>query len=340
VDGILRFAIGVQNKAPLDKIVNNVRFAEKQGFESAWVAENLYYRDALATLASLSNATSRIALAAGAINCFSRHPAQVALTVASIVNFANRPFCLGVSAGTETRIRLQLGMNFDRPYTTLSEFVMIVNKLLKGEEVDFHGSKFQITNVRLDDPPKRKVSVYIAAVARKALSVACSVGTAVLLDYGGSVKYAKQCVDDIRDLSAQNHQDPENIDIAALLLCSISEDRQEALKVAKEQLLPLLSAPKLGESLLERSDEDPSICAKLRRYYSPYEGKYGTAEAMTLLDDELTSRLAIIGNKNEMVARLNDYLSTGIKLPVLFPVPEERSYDFVKTFSTIRQEFE
>lgn len=333
----MRVAIGLENKAHLDVITEVVRSAESKGFESVWVAENLYYRDAFSTIASLSTSTNTIALATGAINCFSRHPVQTALTASTIANFSNDRFMLGVGTGTETRVSDQMGMDFDRQYTTLREFVAIVRGLLSGERVDFRGSKFNVSSVHLDNPPNRRVPIYIAAVGPTALSLAGEIGDGVLLDYGGSPDYARQGVAKVAASASRKGRNPEDIDIASLIMCSISEDRETAVANAKKHLVPILAAPNLGEALLDGSGADPKISAKLRQYFNPPGGRYALSDAARCLDDELVEQIAIVGNAEDLASRIEDYRSAGVRLPVLVPVPEEEAEHVVEIVQHIKK---
>jgi 5,10-methylenetetrahydromethanopterin reductase len=325
-----RIAIGLENKGPLGAVVEAARAAEASGFESVWVAENLYYRDALATVAYLARSTGRIGLATGAINCFSRHPVQVALAAATLSTLSGGRFILGVGTGTERRVSEQMGMSFEGQYRTLREFIAIVRTALSGAGVEHEGSKFRVSGVRLAEPPGGGVPIYIATVGSTAASLAGEIADGVLLDYAGSEEYVRKVVADLKSRPAPRRR-RTTPDVAALVICSISEDRREAVEEARRHLLPILSAPKLGEALLERSGEDPLVSARLRRLQSPHGDFLSSASG--LLDDGLVRRLSIAGNRDDLVSRIEDYRSAGVDLPVLVPVPEARAADLIAAVS-------
>ena len=47
----------------------------------------------------------------------------------------------------------QIGARPRSPLTTLEETLTVVQRLLRGEEVTFHGDTVQLDAVRLDQPP-------------------------------------------------------------------------------------------------------------------------------------------------------------------------------------------
>jgi 5,10-methylenetetrahydromethanopterin reductase len=329
----MRIAIATQNKTSLDSTLEVAKAAERNGFESLWACENPYYRDAFATLSAVSVATTRIGLATGIIPCYTRHPVLAAMGASAISQDSGGRFSLGVGTGAVTTIRDQMGYRFDHPLQVLTEYVTIVRELLAGKKVTVSTPNYRITNVALTTPPMQKVPVYVAAVGSKTLKMTGETADGVLLDYGTSPYYVKHAVTQVVEAAKEKGRCKEDIDVASLVWCSLSNDRKKALELIKPALAYLLSIPRLGEALLEGSSEDSALSAKLREYYYPSGGKHDLMGAAKIVDEVTAKHLAVVGNRDDCVARLQDYYEAGLRLPVLVPMNDEMAFDIIDAFA-------
>src|SRR6202023_2656676 len=75
---VTRVALGFGGNLPVRQAAVVARYAEEHGFESCWVHEAYWNRDALSFLAALAVGTDRVGLATGCINPYTRHPVLVA----------------------------------------------------------------------------------------------------------------------------------------------------------------------------------------------------------------------------------------------------------------------
>lgn len=78
------------------------RQAEAAGVDSIWLAEGPIARDAFLTLASIAGATSRVELATGVVNPFTRHPAQLAATFAALDELSGGELSVALAWELET----------------------------------------------------------------------------------------------------------------------------------------------------------------------------------------------------------------------------------------------
>ena len=145
-------------------MIEFVRAADACGYDSFWMPE-AWERDAFATLAELASQTERIQLATGIINVFSRSPALIAMSAATIDDLSGGRFRLGLGTSGARVIEDFHGIRYDKPLTRLKETVQIIRKLLAGDRVDFEGECFKLHRFKLGFKPLRAdIPVYVAAL--------------------------------------------------------------------------------------------------------------------------------------------------------------------------------
>ena len=130
-------------------VVKYSREAEKKGYDSVWIAEHYLFRDAFATLGAVALATSRIRLATGVVNPYTRHPAFIAMSVATIDELSNGRAILGIGSGVSFWIEEQMAMKMERPVSVTKESIQVIRRLLSGETVSYKGRTFTLRGMKL-----------------------------------------------------------------------------------------------------------------------------------------------------------------------------------------------
>src|SRR5262249_15523490 len=144
----MRYGIAFDGRVAVTESLPLARAAETCGFECAWVGEHLGHRDPLVYAAALLERTSRIAVGVGAMRPHYRHPAEIAMGLAT----------LRETYGPRVRLMLGLG-NFDQianlggstraPARAVREAVAIVRALLEKGHADVTGAIFTAAGVRM-----------------------------------------------------------------------------------------------------------------------------------------------------------------------------------------------
>ena len=63
-----RLGISVSDEVSIQDIIKSVKLAETMGFESVWIPEDYYYRDAISRMTILASVTKKMKLATAIIN--------------------------------------------------------------------------------------------------------------------------------------------------------------------------------------------------------------------------------------------------------------------------------
>jgi alkanesulfonate monooxygenase SsuD/methylene tetrahydromethanopterin reductase-like flavin-dependent oxidoreductase (luciferase family) len=151
------------------ELIECVRTADACGYDSFWMPE-AWERDAFTTLAELATQTERIQLATGIINVFSRSPALIAMSAATVDDISGGRFRLGLGTSGARVIEDFHGVPYEKPLTRLKETVQIVRALLAGDRVDFEGECFKLRRFKLGFKPLRAgIPIYLAALTPRGL---------------------------------------------------------------------------------------------------------------------------------------------------------------------------
>jgi alkanesulfonate monooxygenase SsuD/methylene tetrahydromethanopterin reductase-like flavin-dependent oxidoreductase (luciferase family) len=136
--------------------------AEKDGFDSIWLADHLIYRDpgepdtgiweCWTVLSALAEATRRVEIRALVICNSFRNPAILAKMATTADEVSNRRIILGIGAGWNEPEYEAFGLPFDRRVDRLEEALQIIKPLLHKGHVDFNGKYYQVQNC--DDLPR------------------------------------------------------------------------------------------------------------------------------------------------------------------------------------------
>ena len=97
-------------------------------------------------------------------NVFTRGPATLAMSAATVADLAPGRFILGIGAGSQPIVESWNGGRFALPATRVREMVQVVRAVLAGERVVFRGKALTVDGFRLVRPPAAPVPIYVAAL--------------------------------------------------------------------------------------------------------------------------------------------------------------------------------
>src|SRR5688572_31209503 len=162
----------------LDQAVERVKLAEELGYEAAYVTQ-IAGRDALTVLTVYALSTSRIRLGTGVVPIYTRAPATMAQTAATLDEVSGGRLNLGLGVSHRPVVEGWHGQTIDKPVAEMREYVAIVRAILAGEEPP-RGDKWQ-TGFRLGMDPRPDVPILVAGLSPKMLELAGEVADGVVL---------------------------------------------------------------------------------------------------------------------------------------------------------------
>src|SRR4030088_681844 len=120
-------------------------------------------------MGNLVRETKRIKIRAGIANIFSRTPALLASTVATLDERSGGRIILGLGPSGANVVEHWHGMKFEKPVKGTREYIEIIRTILRGEKLVYHGEFFNLERgFKLRFAPRRPdLPIYIAAMGPK-----------------------------------------------------------------------------------------------------------------------------------------------------------------------------
>ncbi len=178
--GILTFAGG-----PFSEIVDCWRQAEEVGFDSAWLVDTFSYRGLVeyepwTLLAALARETSRLRIGTLITQIAFRHPTLLAAQALTLDHLSAGRLELGIGGGWPGPDSAAVGTQDWSPaerVARLAEQLAVLDRLLRGEEVEHVGTFYRANGVQLAAPTQRpRPPLVVAAQAQVTLRLAAQYG--------------------------------------------------------------------------------------------------------------------------------------------------------------------
>ncbi len=291
--------------------------AEKFSFSSIWIAEDYFLRDSVTLLSCAAYATEEIRLGSGVINPFTRHPALIAQTGATLNELSRGRFALGLGSGSPEMLAA-MGTQIDHPLRSMRECVEIIRLLARGEPVDFHGSDFRIKQAKLGSIPYysedggdfakgiRHTKIYLAAVGPKMLELCARIADGVLLTAGISCDTVGKSISILKKARSEY---TNSFDLAGYVVACLGEPSIAAKKFVADQAIVW---PSTFVDAGIKADE-------IQDFQSLYRRK-GLEAAIPQLTDEMIRTIVAFGTVSEIEEKILDCERAGIETPVLIPM--------------------
>jgi len=182
----LGLVIGYWNNAgPPGGVTEQVAEAERLGFDSMWTAE-AYGSDAFTPLAWWGRETSTIKLGTGIVQISARTPAATAMSALSLDYLSGGRLILGLGASGPQVVEGWYGQPYPKPLARTREYVEIIRRVLRREEVDFQGEHYQMpfpggTGLgkplkSIVKPLREDIPIYLGAEGPKNVAMAAEIG--------------------------------------------------------------------------------------------------------------------------------------------------------------------
>jgi 5,10-methylenetetrahydromethanopterin reductase len=314
----LRRGVWFAGELPVGRMVDLARRAEDEGVDSVWMAEGYYARDAFMPLVAIAAVTSRVELVTGVVNPYTRHPALLAMSFATLDELSQGRAVIGLGSGERHQIEGQMGYAPFKPVTAVKEAVEVIQGMLTGKALQYRGSVFRADGVRLAFRPGRsRLPLVLAAVGPKMCALAGRMADAVYFPQTSPL-YVREATGWVRTAAQEAGRDPGQVEIAAMIIMSVSADRTRARHGARPLLGLLLTVPE-GEMILEKNGLDPAGAGRLREALVG-GGVRAMAAAVT---DEMVARLTISGTPTECRSELDALIEAGVTYPVVSLIGDE-----------------
>ncbi len=300
------------------QVVEKVKIADELGFDSVWLAESWGY-ELFTSMADLIRETKRIKIGAGIANIYSRTPALLASTIATLDKRSGGRVVLGLGPSGANVIEHWHGVPFENPIKRTREYVEIIRMILRGEELVYHGECFHLERgFKLRFTPLRAdIPIYIAAIGPKNVMQAGEIADGVLPAYWPGNKWGelREQLDEGARIAGRP---PHSVAIAPYITSVILSENADEQKMALARFnaaAPL--AYYIGEmgvfyaQMLSRNGFGAEVQTVIRGW------KQSMKMAIEAVSPAMLDATSIIGTPKEVVAKLDQWAVSGVDEPLL-----------------------
>lgn len=308
-----------------------VEMADQIGVDSLWVAEATG-RDAVTFLTELALRTRNVRLGTGIINPFSRTPALLAMTFATLDELSGGRMVIGLGSSSANVVEHWHGARFKQPLRRIRETVEVINQIVAGRPLAFEGEIFTVRRgLRLQFEPLRPhIPVYVAATTSPSIRQTGEVGDGVM-----PIHWPRERLRELRDLMAEGAtaagRDPATLVVApSVNLVIAAGDDTAALQRAREPIAHY--AGRMGAfypEMLARYGYE----AEVRAIHAAWERR-DAAAAAAAVSDRLLRSTAIAGSVDQCAEALAELRALGADLPIV-PLPAGDPADVGRTLERL-----
>jgi 5,10-methylenetetrahydromethanopterin reductase len=236
--------------APLPTLLERARLAEAVDYDAVWFADERFYREVYSCLTHFAGHTSKVLLGPCVTDPFSRHPALTAMAIATLDEVSGERAVLGIGAGVSGFA--ELGIDRKKPARAIREMIEVIQALLRGESVDYHGEVVDLHLGRLSfSPPRSAIPIYVASNGPLGQRVAGALADGAIMEACASVCEAEAFSAEIAAGAARAGRDPKGIKRIARLNTCIAPDGGAARNAVRPSVARYLGADRLRSKTLE-----------------------------------------------------------------------------------------
>jgi F420-dependent oxidoreductase-like protein len=302
-----------------DHVVAKVRLADELGYDSGWLGETWGY-ELFTSLADLVRETRQIKLGAGIANVFSRSPAVIATSIATLDERSGGRMLLGLGASGPQVIEHWHGVPFRQPLRRTREYAEIIATILRREPLTYQGEIFHLERgFKLRFKPVRShVPIYLASLSPKNVELAGAIADGVLPVFWPRADFATLRAD--LDRASQAAGRPAgSVAIAPYLTTALIADESQRAMARWHARAPVAwYVGRMGTfyaEALRRHGFDAEVQAIIAGWQS------GPDAAAAAVSDELLDATALVGTPSEMADLLRQWVAAGIDQPLISMPP-------------------
>lgn len=319
-----RVALYLQDAHPLSEGIELAKYAESKGFEAVWQAESRLVRDAIVPMAAFAAHTSRLKIASGVINNWTRNIGLLAATFLTLDDLAPNRIICGIGAWWDP-LAQKVGIDRRKPLHAMRETITVLRHLLSMETVTFHGEFHHVDGIQLDVVHGRKtprhVPIYIGATGMKMMELAGEIADGVCLNYLVHPKYNAEAMDALERGAKAAGRTVDQIDRPQLVICSVDHDRKKALNAARKMMTQYLGQQ---PHLMKASGVSQELLAEIHQVLTWPATEEQIENAMHLVPDDVVQMCTASGSPEEVKAKVREYIAHGATCPILYPLGDAK----------------
>ena len=308
---------------PAGEFIGYAQEAERRGFDQLWVVEDCFFRGGVAQAGVALALTTRITVGLGILPAGARNAAFASLEIATLENLFPGRLIVGVGHGMPAWMR-QTGAWPASPVTLLSEYIVTLKRLLKGEKVSYAGTYVKLDEVALESPPNAAPPVLAGVRGPRSLRASGAVSDGTILAEPVTPEYVKA----VRRLTAPEGGSHRIVAYNAAAI----DDSADAARERARTALRWIGDPEWAAHI-----EPLPFAAEL----ADLRRRAGSREEFAdQLPDAWIDQLAVVGDPQAAAARVATLEESGVTDLVLTPAgdaPRTRLAELARVLPELRR---
>jgi F420-dependent oxidoreductase-like protein len=290
-----------------------VQAADRLGYDTVWIAE-AYGWDAFTVLTEMACKTDRVKLGTGIVNVFSRSPALIAQSAASLDNISGGRFVLGLGTSGHQVVQGWHGVPFERGVRRLRETIEIVRTILKRDRLSYEGEIFHMDmGLKLITHPVRdEIPIYLATLTPAGIALAGEMADGWIPVFFSPRHWESVLRPELARGAEKAGRSLDEVSVCVYQTVIVTDD----VEAGRDTMRPYLALYIGGMGSREKNYYNElfrryGFEAEARRVQDLYLDRR-RQEAMAALTPEMIDLVTIIGPLEECRARLAELESVGV----------------------------
>ncbi|WP_329320914.1 LLM class F420-dependent oxidoreductase [Streptomyces sp. NBC_01262] len=258
------------------RMIDDVKWAEDAGLDTAWVPQIPSDLDALTAVALMGASTSRIEIGTAVVPLQAQHPIALARQALAVQAATSGRLALGVGPSHHWIVRDMLGLPYERPAAFTRDYLEVLDTALRGPgPVDVENGTFTVHNP-LELGPVAPLPVLIAALGPVMLALAGERADGTVLWMADERAVAEHVVPRITK-AAEGAGRPAPRIVAGIPVCLCGPSEVDAARERANRILGEAEISPNYQRLLENGDardigdlcavgDEAAIAARFRRF--------------------------------------------------------------------------
>lgn len=276
------------------------------GYTDVWSAE-VDGLDAFTPLVLASQWAPSLRLGPAIVPIYTRGPALIAQSAASMGIAAPGRFVMGLGTSSNVIVERWNGIAFEAPYQRMLDTVRLLRAALRGEKITQDYESFSIKGFRLSAVPEQPVPILVAALREGMLRLAGREADGAIINWLSP--------DDVKQVVPHVNAGGENKEVVARIFVLATDDAEIARGMARGMIAAYLNVAVYAEfhRWLGRGEQ-------LQPMWDAWQSGDRKA-AVAAIPDSVVDELVVWGPPEKIRESVQRYIDNGVTCPAPMVIP-------------------
>jgi alkanesulfonate monooxygenase SsuD/methylene tetrahydromethanopterin reductase-like flavin-dependent oxidoreductase (luciferase family) len=316
-------------------LCNNLLKALNQSIFTHVFIPEIWGWDALIQATEMSKHCN-LTIGTGIINLYSRSPASLAQTAASLCEITGGRFILGLGLSGPIVIQNWHGINYydPSPLQRTREYLEILRLIFTGERVNYSGKIFKLKRFKLTGfETPLDIPLFLAAIGPKNIQLAGELADGWFPIWTSYTEFNDPRKHLEEGIANRRPDIRTSIGIAPYIITCAS-DSEKAKTLARNHLAYYIGG--MGTFYFENMKR-MGFASEAEKIRTAWIGGQREAAAKFVSQDML-ERMTVLGKPEDVITRYEELLKLGVTIPVVMPpynCPPDLAMDTINAFTNI-----